>query len=61
MPIGDVVAKYETRTKTMLGDIGKTTVWRDNAGRIDTYNSDEAINKANERFQPFSDSLDVAW
>jgi hypothetical protein len=61
MPIGDVVTKYETRTKTMLGDIGKTTVWRDNAGRIGTYDRDEAINKANERFQPFSYSLDVGW
>jgi hypothetical protein len=61
MPIGDVVAKYETLTKKMLSDIGKTTWWRDNDGRIDTYTSDEAINKANERLLPFTYSMDVAW
>jgi hypothetical protein len=32
MPLGDVVTKYETRNKTMLGEIDKTTVWRDSAG-----------------------------
>jgi hypothetical protein len=61
MPIGDVAAKYETRTKSMLGDIGKTTVWRDEAGRSGTYNTDDAINRANERLQPFAYSLDAAW
>src|SRR5262245_17055200 len=61
MPIGEVVAKYETRTKTMLGEIGKTAVWRDDNGRTKFYDRDEAVNKSNERFQPFSYSLDVAW
>jgi hypothetical protein len=64
MPIGDVVAKYETRAKTMLGDMeemGNSAVWRDNTGRIGLYKYDEAINRANARLQPFQYSLDVAW